>query len=201
MQIKIANMGRAGKSLCLIVGLFLGFQLLYIVMYGKLVGCPETNDSLDAVVVFGNKVYPNGQPSPILKSRLDEAYKISQDTYCNKTGYIIVSGGLGKEGVYEGDAMAEYLKGLGYPADKILIDNHGDDTHQTAINASRIASEHGFHSLLLVTSYYHVLRSVYAFKQVGLTKVEGQGSSYLSVRDLFAIPRELLAVYSYAFRY
>jgi uncharacterized SAM-binding protein YcdF (DUF218 family) len=181
--------------------LFVLFQMLFIVAYGRIVECPATYDSFDAVVVFGNKVYPNGQPSPVLKSRLDKAFEITKDDYCNKSGYIIVSGGLGKEGVYEGDAMATYLVGLGMDKEKIIIDNFGNNSYLTAINAKEIASQYGFKSILGVTSYYHVLRTRQALQIAGFEHADSEGSVYIAFQDILKIPRELAGIYVYYFKY
>ncbi len=177
------------------------FQIIYIIGYGSIVKCPSVNDSFDVVVVFGNKVYPNGQPSPVLKSRLDRAFEISQNQFCNKTGYMIVSGGLGKEGVYEGDAMADYLVAKGMDKDKIIIDNSGNNSYMTAVNAKEIASKYGFKSILGVTSYYHALRVRQALQIAGFDYAKGEGSSYIAFQDIIKIPRELAGIYAYYFRY
>lgn len=178
-------------------------QMLYIVGYGLVNRCPDWHDSHNVVVVLGNRVYSDGTPSPVLKSRLDEAFQVSQDTYCNKTGYIIVSGGLGADGRYEGTAMAEYLVKRGYPSEKIIIDDEGVNTYATAINTRKIAAMYGFNQILIVTSYYHVLRSVQAFKLAGFAdnQIRGQGSRYVAWQDMFKIPRELAGIYVYWWRY
>lgn len=178
--------------------------MLYIVGYGYFNRCPATHDQHDAIVVLGNRVYSDGTPSPVLKSRLDEAHKKSQgDTMCNTTRYIIVSGGLGADGRYEGTAMAEYLIKQGYPSEKIIIDDEGVNTYATASNTKKIAAMYGFNRILVVTSYYHVLRSVQAFKLAGFAdnQIKGQGSKYVAWQDIFKIPRELAGIYVYWWRY
>ncbi len=189
-------------KIVIVIGIFIAVQLLYIVFIGRIMNtCPDFDDSYDAVVVFGNKVYPNGTLSPVLKSRMDAAFKISKDEYCNKSGYIIVSGGLGKEGVYEAEAMKEYLVNLGYDSDKIIVDNLGNNSYLTAINAKKIGDERGFNSFLVVTSYYHVLRAKQAMYLAGVEYVGGQGSKYVAFQDIVKIPRELVGIYVYFLKY
>jgi uncharacterized SAM-binding protein YcdF (DUF218 family) len=197
------NARKRTKYIILLLILYPLIQILYIVGYGFIHRCPNLHDSHDVVVVLGNRVYADGTPSPVLRSRLDEAYRVSQDIYCNRTGYIIVSGGLGADGRYEGTAMAEYLTRKGYPREKIIVDDEGVNTFATAYNTKEIANTYGFSRILVVTSYYHVLRSVQAFRLAGFADkyVSGQGSRYIAWQDIFKIPRELAGIYVYWWRY
>lgn len=151
-----------------------------------------------ALVVLGNKVYPDGRLSPVLKSRVDKALELYKTT-CY--GLIIVSGGLGKEGVYEGDAMSAYLQSNGIPKEKIVVDNEGNNSYLTAINSKAILDDKDIESVVVVTSYYHVLRSMLVMKYAGIKDVKGAGSHYLAFQDVLKIPRDIAGFYVYTLKY
>ena len=60
----------------------------------------------DVGIVLGSKVMPDGTPSPRLRARLDKAGELYRQ---GKFGWVIVSGGTGKEGYSEAKVMAAYL--------------------------------------------------------------------------------------------
>ncbi|HAP26320.1 MAG TPA: YdcF family protein, partial [Achromobacter sp.] len=60
----------------------------------------------DVAVVLGNKVEPDGQPSPRLAARLDTAYDCYAASRCR---ILFVSGGVDPAGTDEAAAMRDYL--------------------------------------------------------------------------------------------
>lgn len=85
---------------------------------------------------------------------------------------IIISGGSGRldgGGVREADDIAKFLKMTGVPDSVIIIENESKNTHESAIRVSEILSKiEGSKEVLLVTSGYHMRRSLACFKKVGL---------------------------------
>lgn len=171
-------------------------QAIFIVVSGWFSVCPHSG--ADVLVVLGNRVYPNGKMSPVLRYRVDAALQ-AYEHGC--APYIIASGGVGKEGHPEGTVMAEYLISKGVPADRVIVDNKGINSHMTAVNTRRIADQHGFNYVVVVTSYYHVFRSQLAMKQEDFQNVYGIGSHYLAFQDIVKIPRDLAGVYAYLLKY
>ena len=80
-------------------------------------------------VIFGSKVNEDGSLSERLKARLDRGLVLLRDSLVTE---IYVSGGLGKEGFYEGTVMSDYLVSKGVPKKFIKIDNEGMNTRSTA---------------------------------------------------------------------
>lgn len=107
--------------------IFLGWFLVHLM----LISFDGINDNLvnsDVVVVFGNKVERNGEPSRRLKSRLDKAIELYQAGYFK---YVIVSGGVGKEGFDEAQVMGDYLNAHGIDKRYIILDQSGNNTLKT----------------------------------------------------------------------
>ena len=150
-------------------------------------------DKSDVAVVLGNKVEPNGQPSPRLKARLDAALGLFQQ---GKTSNIIVSGGHGKEGFYEADKMKEYLVKQGVPDSLIIVDNKGDNTLKTAINTQAICKAKGYKSVTVVSQWFHITRTKQMLKGSGLV-VDSAAPGYFEWRDFYAVTREFVAFYAY----
>ena len=147
-------------------------------------------------IVFGNKVNPNGQLSDRLKARVDEAYRLYKDSTIQK---IVVSGGFGKEGHWEGQKMAHYLVSKGVPKNKIYIDDYGDNSWLTATNFTKKFPNNS--SLVVISQYHHLTRCKLAFRKNGFTKVTASSPAYYEFSDLFSIFREFFAFYKYLIVY
>ena len=113
---------------------------------------------------------------------------------------IIVSGGVGKEGHNEAEAMKRYLVEAGVPEDRIHVDAAGNDTFLTARNASRFMSEEGMRSALVISQYFHVPRAKLALERFGVSPLYSAHADIFELRDLYSIPREVIAFYTYLFR-
>jgi vancomycin permeability regulator SanA len=158
------------------------------------------NDNLyhaDVGVVLGSKVELSGRPSLRLKARLDHAAELYHSKHFPA---IIVSGGIGREGFNEAVVMRDYLVERGIPVEAITVDSRGITTAATAINTRAILQQHDWHSVLVVTQYFHVSRSVLAMRRCGISNVYSAGARYFEWRDLYSIPRELAGYISYLFK-
>jgi len=182
----------AARILLYIFGVFSLWFLIHTcyVLYD---GLKKPSAVTDVAVVLGNKVEPNGQPSPRLKARLDAALELFQQ---GKTNNIIVSGGHGKEGFYEADKMKEYLVEQGVPDSLIIVDNKGDNTLKTAINTQAICKAKGYKSVTVVSQWFHITRTKQMLKGSGLL-VDSAAPDYFEWRDFYAVTREFVAFYAY----
>jgi uncharacterized SAM-binding protein YcdF (DUF218 family) len=149
----------------------------------------------DVLVVFGNKVEPSGEPSPSLASRLDKAAVLYRQ---GMAPWVIVSGGLGKEGWDEAQVMANYLAVHGVPRRAILVDSDGNNTALTARHTAELAQQYGFHSFLLVSHFYHLPRARLAFTRLGLKPVSAAHADRFVARDFYyGLLREVIAYPAY----
>ncbi len=147
-------------------------------------------------VIFGSKVNEDGSLSERLKARLDRGLVLLRDSLVTE---IYVSGGLGKEGFYEGTVMSDYLVSKGVLKKFIKIDNEGINTRSTALNFKK---EYPFDSSAIVVSqYFHVTRCKLAFMQVGVKYVKGVHCNFFESRDIYAAFREFFGFYKYLFYY
>jgi vancomycin permeability regulator SanA len=155
-------------------------------------GLSDENIKSDIGVVFGNKVNPDGSLSKRLERRLDKGFELFRDSTIK---LLIVSGGLGKEGHYEGTKMYEYLIAKGIPKDRIIVDNSGTTTEATADNVSKMNVN--TKSITVISQYYHISRAKLACRNKGFDKVYGGHANYFEWRDLYSIVREFFGYYKY----
>lgn len=151
----------------------------------------------DVALVLGSKVEPDGTPSARLRARLDRTVELHQAGFFPE---VIVSGGFGKEGYDEGTVMKDYLVSKGIPADRIIVDNAGNTTLESARNTQRIARQRRFGSVFVISQYFHVPRSRMAVERFGIATVYSAHARLFEARDFYSAPRELLGYVSYLFR-
>lgn len=155
------------------------------------------NDELEVVdvgVILGNKVELDGKPSKRLQRRLDRGIELYEGNYFK---YVIVSGGVGKEGFDEAVVMRDYLIQAGIPEDSIILDSKGINTYMTAKNSKEIIEEKGLNSVMIISQYYHISRTKLAFSKVGFDKVYSAHARIFEIRDIYSLIREFVAYYKY----
>ncbi|WP_331699345.1 YdcF family protein [Paenibacillus sp. IITD108] len=183
------------RLLIVVASLFIWFIIhtAFIVIDGL-------NDELkpvDIAIVLGNKVEDNGQPSERLKARLDKSVELYDGGYYT---FIIVSGGIGKEGFDEAKVMRSYLIDKGIPENKIIEDNNGYNSYMTAQNTSKIMDELKFDSVMIITQYFHISRTKLAFRKMDIEEVYSAHAEIFEFRDIYSIIREFPAYYKYLFK-
>lgn len=155
-------------------------------------GLSKPHKHADLAVVLGNKVNPDGSLSERLTKRLECALYLYQT---KKVKFILVSGGLGKEGFYEGDKMKDFLLKNGIPDSLIFVDNKGDNTLKTIQNTLALKEKIGFKSIIAVSQYYHLTRTKMLFRQNGFEEISTASPNYFEWRDIYSLLREFFAYY------
>lgn len=176
--------------------LSLAFIALCFITLGFILflGFSDDIQKSDVAVILGNQVHRNGQPYMRLAARLNEGAKLYQAGFFK---HIIVSGGIERNGRSEAVVMKNYLVAHHIPASAIIEDSHGSDTWKTALNSKSIMQKNGYKSVLVISQFFHIARTVISFKRVGISPVYHAHAKYFEWRDLYSTPREVLAVYYY----
>ncbi len=157
-------------------------------------GLMDDKVKTDCILILGNKVNEDGTLSPRLKARVDKGLQLFRE---NPSSIIIVSGGLGKEGYYEGTEMKKYLIDLEVPADRVIADDLGNNTLQTATNFIQLSKTHHLISVTVVSQYYHISRTKHLLKKVGVRQVYGAHADFFEWRHFYSMFRECIAFYKY----
>jgi uncharacterized SAM-binding protein YcdF (DUF218 family) len=97
---------------------------------------------------------------------------------------ILFSGGVPKEnGVAEAAVMAQEAKRLNIPAEDILVENRSQSTHEKVVEVKKMAEALHWKSILLVTSYSQMKRSLRAFEDAGFKVYRAVADPYEKYAD------------------
>lgn len=189
-------MKNIAKKLKILIACILSLPIIgitFLITDGHLDNYKES----DVGVVLGNKVNSDGTLSPRLEGRLTKAYEL----YKNRViGKIIVSGGIGAEGMDEALTMKKYLNKRGVPENRIIADRNGLNTYNTAKNVKRYMNVNNWKSVVIITSYHHISRTKLAFHRFGIKNVTCAHADYYELRDIVAVFRESAACLYYLIR-
>jgi uncharacterized SAM-binding protein YcdF (DUF218 family) len=84
---------------------------------------------------------------------------------------ILISGGDGSlSGAYEGDAVVgtRFFEAFGVPAARLILETESRDTFENAAKTQDLLKTNDLSNCLLVTSAFHMPRSVGLFRKLGL---------------------------------
>ncbi len=147
----------------------------------------DTERQIDAVLVLGAQVKPDGSLSKMLKERLDTGISIYK---AGLTDRMIMSGDHRRDDYDEVNAMKSYAMEQGVPSECIFMDHAGFSTYESMYRAKEIFEAE---KLIVVTQEYHMYRALYDAKALGIeakgvtcdTKVYS-GDKYRKLREAAA---------------
>jgi uncharacterized SAM-binding protein YcdF (DUF218 family) len=133
----------------------------------------EVDQAADVIIMLGGGVRSGvpdltgiGAPSSDTMTRLVAAARLHR-----RLGIpILVSGGrVFKDGEPVARIAKRFLIDLGLPPDMVISEERSRDTYENAVYCKRICDERGFTRPVMVTSGYHVKRSLFCFERAGLS--------------------------------
>jgi uncharacterized SAM-binding protein YcdF (DUF218 family) len=119
----------------------------------------------DAIVVLGSAQY-NGVPSSIFAARLEHAKALFDKGVAPMI--VTVGGKAAGDQFTEAEAGEEYLAQAGVPSDALLAVPEGADTLESMRAVSTAFDENGWHSAVLVTDPWHVMRAQRMAQDAGI---------------------------------
>jgi len=141
-----------------IATLILYVALIHLQMNKSLNQDLEKNSNI--LVILGAKV-PNGEISPVLKSRLDKGFELWQQSPHLK---VIVSGGGSEAPIFEAQLMHDYLLQKGMNPQNIFIESKSTNTYENLQNCRGMCSN----SCTVVSSEFHAVRTIFLAKRLGM---------------------------------
>lgn len=125
----------------------------------------------DVIILLGGGVYDKvpdfsgtGAPSSDAFARVVTAARLQKRLNVP----VIVSGGqVYRHIAPEAIIIRRFLIDLGVPAKKIIVEDKSRDTLENAKYSNEICKELGYHKPILLTSAYHLKRSILSFKKIG----------------------------------
>lgn len=138
----------------------------------------------DCIMVLGAGLW-DGEPSPMLKERLDfglEAYNAG----CSDK--LLMSGDHGQKDYDEVNVMKDYVIANGVDKDSVFLDHAGFSTYESMYRARDVFKTE---KMLIVTQKYHLYRAVYNARKLGIDaygyyREERQYPIYNDVREAAA---------------
>src|SRR6478672_7585809 len=108
--------------------------------------------SRPAIVILGYGLNDNGTMRTILRRRVLTGLAVAQFF---PQSPIIVTGGNPQNGKTEAEQMRNMLMPLGFPANRIIVEDKANSTVQNAQFSVPLANEAGTSGIILVTSTTH----------------------------------------------
>ncbi|MCL1908324.1 MAG: YdcF family protein [Holophagaceae bacterium] len=123
---------------------------------------PESLPQGLPLLVLGAGVKSNGEPTQVLEGRLQVALNLYLE---KKVAWILVSGDNRTLNYNEPQAMSRWLIKRGVPANMIVSDYAGRRTYDSLKRARMVF---GQEKIVVVTSEFHIARTLYLAKNLGL---------------------------------
>ncbi|GAS96703.1 exported protein [Mycolicibacterium canariasense] len=120
--------------------------------------------SKPAIVILGYGLRPDGSMRPVLQRRVLAGLAVAQFF---PQSPVIVTGGNPKNGRTEAGEMRNMLMLLGFPANRILVEDRANSTVQNARFSVPMAKEAGTSGIIVVTSSTHQDRADGNFADAG----------------------------------
>lgn len=122
----------------------------------------------DAIVVLGGGVRPDGSLSTVSRTRVERAVEVF---HAGVAPRMVLSGRCGLTDsdpvVTEAAAMAAHAGELGVPGSALLLEEESRDTLGNAyFTRARLLEPHGWSSIRVVTSDFHLSRAAWVFRKV-----------------------------------
>ena len=133
----------------------------------------ENTPKADVIVVLGGMIntlsaYPERVELLSSGDRLTDSILLYK---AGRAEQILFTGGSGilfEQEIKEAGFAKKFLTDFGVPENKILIESESRNTFENALYTKKILEEKKMNRIILVTSAFHMKRSVAIFKKLGL---------------------------------
>lgn len=119
----------------------------------------------DCIMVLGCGIKKDGEPTRMLKDRLDQGIALYQAGAAPK---LLMSGDHGRVQYDEVNKMKEYAVERGVPSEDVFMDHAGFSTYESMYRAREVFQ---VEKMIVVTQKYHLYRAVYDAGQMGMETV------------------------------
>lgn len=122
----------------------------------------EKLEDVDCIIVLGCFVKEDGTPGNILADRLKTGVELYKNGVAPK---IIMSGDHSSDEYNEVASMKNFAVDAGVPSKDVFMDHAGFSTYETMYRAKEVF---GAKKVVIVTQEYHLYRSVYIARKLGM---------------------------------
>ena len=125
-------------------------------------------DVYDCAVVCGCQADEDGQPSNMLKSRVEKAVELWKE---KKVKYLIMSGAAVHNEYVEAEIMKRYAMELGVPSEYVLEEKQAVSTYHNLQYAACMMEHCGFQDCVVVTNGWHLRKADHYARRAGVSYV------------------------------
>jgi uncharacterized SAM-binding protein YcdF (DUF218 family) len=148
-----------------VIAISLVFTPVANYLYAVLEVKPEIRKA-DSIILLSSGVYTDKIFMRDNYQRIMHAYWLYKQGYADK---IIICGGAVVKGLPSlAELMKDFLVEIGMDGGRIITENHSRNTYENISNIKPVLSELDINSSLLVTSSYHMYRSLAISKKLGI---------------------------------
>ncbi|BAO43696.1 YdcF family protein [Thiolapillus brandeum] len=139
----------------------------------------STAPEADAIVLLGGMIRGRvpGADLPDLSDSVDRLFHAAALYRAGKAPVLVLTGGNAEGYEPEAVAMGRVLETMGINREVMVLEDKSRNTHQNARNTAPILNSLQAHSILLVTSAYHMSRAMMEFRDKGV-KVYAAATDY-----------------------
>ncbi len=152
----------------------------------------NTLPQVDCILILGAGI-DNDKPSLMLEDRLKAGIILYDNKVSEK---LVMSGDHGRKEHDEVNIMKNYAMELDIPSDDIFMDHAGFSTYDSLYRLKYIF---GAKSVVIVSQKYHLYRSLYIAKSLGLDAygyaaedIKYYGDTYRELREILARDKDFL---------
>lgn len=147
---------------CVLLTIAVNFYVMASVQDQILTPDEAASLDADAILVLGARVWENGEPSAILKDRIQTGLDLYE---AGSSDRLLMSGDHGRDNYDEVSAMKTFAIEQGIPSENIFMDHAGFSTYESLYRARDIFQ---VKTVVIVTQRYHLYRALYIARQLGL---------------------------------
>ncbi len=141
-------------------------------------------------IVFGASVWANGEPSPVLRNRVETAVDLYK---AGKVKKLLMSGDNPVRGYDEPTVMKDTAVKLGVPESDIVMDFAGRRTYDTCYRAKEVFE---VKRAILVTQEFHQPRALYLCSNMGIESIGINADRFRYLEERYWRLREFFSVLS-----
>ena len=191
MRKRLLRLGAVAAALALVCALAAAGLSIYVCFQAKpyLMTAEDAAalEQVDAVLVLGCGVRPDGTPSLMLRDRLEMGLKLYEAGAAPK---LLMSGDHGRVEYDEVNAMRDYALERGVPSEDVFMDHAGFSTYESMYRARDVFA---CRTILIVSQRYHLYRAVYDARALGLEAYGVAAEDIAYTGQVMREAREVLA--------
>lgn len=150
-------------------------------------------EGADCILVLGCGVRDTGEPSLMLRDRLDMGLRLYELGAAPK---LLMSGDHGRKEYDEVNVMKDYATSAGVPSEDVFMDHAGFSTYESMYRARDVFCAE---TVIIVSQRYHLYQAVYDARALGLEAcgVAAEDIAYLGqtmreIREILARNKDVL---------